>query len=201
MMRYNHTNRVGCALIVALAASCSSSADQSSRQASNRDSTVPARPAAGNTSSAQERRAALNAYLAAALYMKDGKIPDSLAACDDDYAPAKKLALAAYEVLAGPGDTATVIPAQVMSVAQFEPSEHDAEKTIATVRIRVDTLHWSVVRDTSRVRWIVCGFSKEGFDFADSASTHDVEWRPIGTSGAAITRLIDSIGHAQKTSP
>jgi hypothetical protein len=201
MMRNNQSGRVACVLVAMLAASCSRSADQSGGQASGRDSTALARPAAVTTSSTQERRAALDAYLAAALYLKDGKIPDSLAACDDDYAPAKRLALAAYEVLASPADTETVITAQIVSVAQFDPGEHDTEKTIATVRVRIDTLHWSVVRDTSRVRWVVCGFSKEGFDFADSASKHGVEWRPSGTSEAAITRLIDSISRAQKASP
>lgn len=157
--------------------------------------------AAVDASATQQRHEVLNAYLAAALYTHAGKIPDSLAACDDDFAPAKRLALAAYDVLDASSDTSAMIPARVVSVAEFDPSDHDAAKTIATVQVRVDTLHWNVVRDTSKTRWVVCGFAKEGFDFADSNSEHNVDWRPVGASAASMNRLLDSIGRAQRRSP
>lgn len=198
-MPSNFIRSIGCALIAALAASCSSSAHQPGDKPSSRDSMASA--AAVDTSTARERRAALGAYLAAALYTHSGKIPDSLAACDDDFAPPKRLALAAYDVLQATGDTGTTIPARIVSVAEFDPSEQHAEKTIATVRVRVDTLHWNVVRDTSKTRWVVCGFAKEGFDFADSTSEHNVDWRPAGASAAAMTHLADSVSLAKKPQP
>jgi len=158
-------------------------------------------PSATRDAATIGRRGVLNAYLNAALYTDLNKIPDSLAACDDDYSPPKSLALAAYEILDAAGGDSTEVPARVVSAAEFAPSGHEADGVIATVRVRVDTLHWRVVRDSTNSRWVVCGFAREGFDFADSTSQRNVEWRPSGTSPAAVMHLVDSIARSEKRGP
>lgn len=109
-------------------------------------------------------KVAIDAYLKAAAYTA-GPTPDSLSTCDEDYSPDNRLALASFRVL-GVQDIGDSIKAaaEVVSIARFAPANHAANRTDAVMGVRVDTLHW-MLGPTHTGRWIVCGYSTEGYDF------------------------------------
>ncbi|MFL5614866.1 MAG: hypothetical protein ACJ796_14480 [Gemmatimonadaceae bacterium] len=141
-------------------------------------------------------RVAIDAYLKAAAYTA-GPMPDSLSTCDEDYSPDNRLALASYQLLAvqDVGDSIKAA-AQIVSVARFAPAKH-GNRTDVIMGVRVDTLHWTL-GPTRTGRWIVCGYSSEGFDLTHFSDDPKFRWSPPGASAQAARRLADSVSAASR---
>jgi hypothetical protein len=140
----------------------------------------------------------LTAFLDAAFIGND-TIPDSLRTCEPEGAEGATdefLAVAAFRVLGAvvQGDTAEVA-AVVTSVAYITPSLHVTDRYAAEQRIRVDTLHWTMVQNGSPPQWRVCRWSHEGFDLVTHGHT-PLLWSPTGASWSTAIALADSIRRA-----
>jgi hypothetical protein len=171
---------------------CCSGRQQKTEQPSDSASIHSAGSRMSDQTAEDSANAVMRGFLEAALYSHEGAVPDSLAACNEDYAPPNKLALASFNLLGSRavGDSVQAA-AMVVSVARFLPGAHNTDR--AELGVRVDTLHWRLIRHARTRRWVVCGYSLEGYDFATFVEDPTVRWSPSGASARAAKRLADSI--------
>ena len=73
---------------------------------------------------------------------------------------------------------------------------HAADRYLTKVRVRIDTLHWVMARDSTSHAWGVCGYSKEGFGFGNYGSDNNTEWVPPKASWARVRQVAESIQKA-----
>lgn len=111
------------------------------------------------------------------------------------------LALAEYRVLASEmrGDTA-LVEAEVSSVATLTQHPRVADRYVVTRDVRMDTLHFALLRAGSTPEWRMCGYAREFIDFfgPDDFDDSTVEWRPAGVSWQSLTAAVDSLRGASK---
>lgn len=123
-----------------------------------------------------------------------------LQACLPDEMPDRVLWLADSRVisLAVHGDSA-LARAEFTTVAEQVGSTSSYHGWTATQRVRTDTGTWKLVRvrdGGTTPRWMVCGASVEGDDFARLG--REITWQPAGASERSAHALIDSIRSARR---
>jgi hypothetical protein len=135
----------------------------------------------------------MGAYLKAAVITTSDTIPPELSSCESDWVPEQSLALATYRVLEPVihGDTA-VAAAEVTSVATIDQSPYEADRYIARIQVRTDTLHWLMTHARPGAPWGVCGWSREWYSFARGTDPTVVWLSPDG-SWQAVRALADSV--------
>lgn len=135
-----------------------------------------------------------DAYLRIAMLTSPVGVPDSLISCDPDGETDNHLALARYRILSSQvqGDSALVTFAAT-TVAEVRPDTLVANREDATLRVRIDTLHWIMTRDSATKHWGVCGYSTEGVGFTHDSSDENVRWKPAGASWVRARALADSV--------
>ena len=114
-------------------------------------------------------------------------------ACRPDGQTDSYLTLARYKVLDAQlhGDTVDGA-AEVVTVAEERGDPNAAHRYVTQVRVRTDTLHWKLVRD-SVGRWGVCGYSREGYDFGHYGDESNTRWVPRQGTWDRVRRLADSV--------
>lgn len=139
----------------------------------------------------------LRDFLAASLESGTPQETTALMACTADGQTDRYLTLASFRVLGATSyrDSADAA-AQVVTIAEEEGNPHAAGRYSTSVRVKVDTLHWLMLRDTVNGLWGVCGYSKEGFGFGHYGIDSNTDWRPKKNSWAHLHTLADSIHHA-----
>jgi hypothetical protein len=173
-----------CMLLVGLCASCRTpEKPQTSTQGSG---------AADSSAAAQT----LLQFLAASVATSSVTVPDSLLACNPEYAASNGLVLVNYQILgiAIAGDSA-VGEAQVVSVAH-DMGDSIPGRTVRVVGVSRDTLQWRMIRGANG-RWGVCGYAKGAIDFVQLWDDSTVIWRPRGESMGHLRTLMDSVRAGQ----
>lgn len=143
-----------------------------------------------------EAEAQLAKYLEASLETtpKSPHSFDGLWTCAPDGMVSPVFTLAKYQILSSRRHEDTVEASAVATtVAEEDGDPHIYDGRVVTKRVAEDTLHWSLIRDSASGHWIVCGISKEGFDFGHYGNEQNTTWRPTGTSWKEIRALVDSI--------
>jgi hypothetical protein len=138
------------------------------------------------------------AFLEASRIGNPAPVPDSLIACDPEWAAEQNVALAAYKVvgITGRGDSLTAT-AQVTTVAEEQKQTNEADGYVLRQRVGSRVLHWTLVRNPATGKYGVCNYSVEGVDFLRaSPSAHVTRWIPAGASWTTVRALADSVaGH------
>lgn len=145
-----------------------------------------------------EAEARLAAFLDESLETSPPTETNLLMACVPDGQTDRYETLARYRVLnsALRGDSADA-SAEVMTVAEEVGDPHFVGKYATTVRIRVDTLHWVMTRDSADSKWGVCGYPKEGVGFGHYGNDRNTRWNPPSGSWARVRQLAESL-HVQR---
>jgi hypothetical protein len=158
------------------------------------DTTVSSRqPSQGSRVPEAEQR--LAAYLEASLEVGSilPKSVDSLVTCVPEGMVEPLFTLAKYRVLSSAARRDTIdASAAVVTVAKEETDPHVDGRYVTAIRVHEDTLHWSLVRDSSS-RWIVCGISREGYDFGHYGEDRNTTWLPKNGSWEIVRTLADSV--------
>jgi hypothetical protein len=138
--------------------------------------------------------ARLSAFLRGSLETSPPTETNLLMACVPDGQTDRYVTLARYRVLssASRGDSVDA-SAEAVTVAEEVGDPHAASKYVATVRVRVDTLHWVMVRDSATGKWGVCGYPKEGVGFGHYGDEQDTRWEPPTASWARVRQLAESM--------
>lgn len=141
-----------------------------------------------------EAEARLAAFLKGSLETSPATETNLLMACVPDGQTDRYVTLARYRVLnsASRGDSVDA-SAEVVTVAEEVGDPHAASKFVTTVRIRVDTLHWVMARDSADGKWGVCGYPKEGVGFGHYGDERNTRWTPQNESWARVRQLAESL--------
>lgn len=117
-----------------------------------------------------------------------------LMSCVPDGQTDHYLTLAKFQVLGSVlrGDTVDAA-AEVTTVADETGAPHAVNRFVTKVRVRTDTLHWDMTRDSSNGQWGVCGYSREGFGFGHNGSDATTRWLPEGESWPRVHQLAESL--------
>ena len=136
----------------------------------------------------------LAAFLEGSLETSPPTETNLLMACVPDGQTDRYATLARYQVLNSSlrGDSAEA-SAEVVTVAEEGGDPHVANRFVTTVRIRVDTLHWLMARDSTPGKWGVCGYSKEGLAFGHYGDDRNTRWNPSMASWARVRQLAESL--------
>lgn len=145
-----------------------------------------------------EAEARLAAFLEGSLETSPPAETNLLMACVPDGQTDRYATLARYQVLNSTlrGDSADA-SAEVVTVAEEVGDPHAANRYATTVRIRVDTLHWVMTRDSTAGKWGVCGYSKQGLAFGHYGDDRNTRWNPASGSWARVHQLAESL-HVQR---
>jgi hypothetical protein len=160
------------------------------REGDSSDRTESGQANPGLTAISPESTLARFLYLSLASTPRDTAAIGAIQHCYPDGEVSPLFILADYQVL-GVRDTVsdTVrVRATVTTVAEGAEGDNGWEVRRAIV---VDTTEWSLTRDSTDARWIVCGLADDGTDFQPVYPDGvGVRYRP---SRAAITSAVDSI--------
>jgi hypothetical protein len=140
-----------------------------------------------------------SAFLDASRASSPSPVPDSLIACDPEWAASRNLVLAEYKILGIAGTRDTLLAAaEVVTVAEESQDPHRADAYVLRQRVGVDTLHWVMVRRSPAGPFGICNYSTEGVDFLGASPGAAATSRvPEGASWNTILALADSITRRQ----
>jgi hypothetical protein len=150
----------------------------------------------GTTSDSALRIAAarLELYLSGALTTRPKLTFDSLQSGQPEGQTDRYVALATYRVLDTVWRDDTIeAAAEVVTVAEETGDPHSVNRYITTVRIRTDTLHWSMTRDSATGVWGVCGYPHEGVGFGHYGSDDQTKWEPPRQSWRRVRQMAESL--------
>ena len=190
-------------ILCGLAAACGSNNGDAKTARAARDTARVLAPSAPSERTSDSTNAApgsaLRAFLEASLETSPPTETNDLMSCVPDGQTDTYVTLAHYRVLqsTGVGDTARAA-SEVVTVAEEVGHPSQLNRFRTTVRIRTDTLHWTMVRDSGTRRWGVCGYPSEGVGFGHYGADSDTEWRPHSSSWAQVRQIADSL-HAMLT--
>lgn len=146
-----------------------------------------------------EAEVRLAAFLKGSLEISPPTETNALMSCVPDGQTDRYLTLARYRVLGSAlrGDSVDAA-AEVVTVAEETGSPNVANRYVTRVRIRTDTLHWVMVRDSASKKWGVCGYAKEGFGFGHYGDDVNTDWLPPSETWAHVRQLAESVYTAGK---
>lgn len=143
---------------------------------------------------APEVEARLAEFLQASVESDTGPDPDLFMACVPEGMTDRTLVLARYRVLHSTLERdAVYAAAEVTSVAEETQNPDVYAGYLATLRIRTDTLHWRMTRDSTSGKWGVCGYAVEGYGFGRYGRDSLTTWSPPGASSHAMRAIVDSL--------
>ena len=191
-MLYRPQSYVSWILAAAVAAltACGGSRDARATQAGSASSAQSVAQG-GRVPDAEER---LGAFLEGSLETSPPTETNALMACVPDGQTDRYLTLARYRVLTSAlrGDSVDAA-AEAVTVAEETGHPHAANRYLTKVRVRTDTLHWVMARDSASHKWGVCGYSKEGFAFGHYGSDNNTDWTPPKETWARVRQLAESL--------
>ncbi len=179
-------------LLVSVAMACGAKRDSSATP--DTATSKPQSPTASQGGRISEVETRLAAFLEGSLETSPPIETNALMACVPDGQTDRYVTLARYQILnsALRGDSADAA-AEVVTVAEEVGYPHAAEKYAATVRIRTDTLHWVMTRDSASAKWGVCGYPKEGLGFGHYGDDRNTRWNLPGGSWSRVRQLAESL--------